>query len=71
VIGSDSALEFTSDDHGGTITRKAQLGFLDDGPQKPIQIWSRLGRRPPVGTRTAISRCSSSRSMRTSRPFVC
>jgi hypothetical protein len=25
---------------------QAQLGFLDDGPQKPIQIWSRLSRRP-------------------------
>jgi hypothetical protein len=46
VIGSDSALEYASDDRGGTITRKAQLGFLDDGPQKPIQIWSRVGRRP-------------------------
>jgi hypothetical protein len=46
VIGSDAALEYVSDDHGGTVTRKAQVGFLDDGPQKPIQIWSRLGRRP-------------------------
>jgi hypothetical protein len=26
--------------------RKAALGFLDDGPQKPIQIWSPVGRRP-------------------------
>jgi hypothetical protein len=43
VIGSDSALEYTSDDHGGTITRKAQLGF--DRPEKPIQVWSRLGPR--------------------------
>jgi phosphoserine phosphatase len=46
VIGSTSALEYVSDDNGGTITRQAKLGFLDDGPQKPIQIWSRLGRRP-------------------------
>jgi hypothetical protein len=46
VIGSDSALEYTSSDHGGTVTRKAAVGFLDDGPQKPIQIWSRLGARP-------------------------
>jgi len=35
-----------SDDQGGTITREPRLGFLDDGPQKPIQIWKRLGRRP-------------------------
>jgi phosphoglycolate phosphatase-like HAD superfamily hydrolase len=46
VIGSSSVLEYTSDDNGGTITHKAELGFLDDGPQKPIQIWSRIGRRP-------------------------
>jgi hypothetical protein len=46
VIGSDSALEYTSEGHGGTVRRKAQVGFLDDGPQKPIQIWSRVGRRP-------------------------
>jgi len=46
VIGSESALEYAADDKGGTITHKAVLGFLDDGPQKPIQIWSRVGRRP-------------------------
>jgi len=48
VTGSATALKYTSDGHGGTITREAQLGFLDDGPQKPIQVWSRLGRRPLV-----------------------
>jgi hypothetical protein len=46
VIGSTSALQYTSNDTGGTLTRKAELGFLDDGPQKPIQIWTRVGRRP-------------------------
>jgi phosphoglycolate phosphatase-like HAD superfamily hydrolase len=46
VIGSSSVLEYTSDDEGGTITHKAELGFLDDGPEKPVQIWSRVGRRP-------------------------
>jgi phosphoglycolate phosphatase-like HAD superfamily hydrolase len=46
VIGSTSALEYAGDDKGGTITHKAEMGFLDDGPQKPIQIWSRVGRRP-------------------------
>jgi phosphoglycolate phosphatase-like HAD superfamily hydrolase len=46
VTGSSTVLEYTSDDKGGTLTRKAHLGFLDDGPQKPIQIWSRVGRRP-------------------------
>ena len=46
VIGSATALEYTSDDSGGTITRKAEADYLDDGPQKPIRIWSRIGRRP-------------------------
>ena len=46
VIGSASALEYVSDDNGGTITRKAEADVLDDGPQKPIRIWSRIGRRP-------------------------
>ena len=46
VIGSATALEYTSDDHGGTITRKAEADYLDNGPQKPIRIWSRTGRRP-------------------------
>jgi hypothetical protein len=46
VIGSTTALEYTSDEGGGMITRGPKLGFLDDGPQKPIHIWSRLGRRP-------------------------
>jgi phosphoglycolate phosphatase-like HAD superfamily hydrolase len=46
VIGSASALEYTGDDGGGTITHKAEADYLDDGPQKPIRIWSRVGRRP-------------------------
>jgi phosphoserine phosphatase len=46
VIGSSAALAYTSDEHGGTITHKAELDYLDDGPQKPIRIWSRTGRRP-------------------------
>jgi phosphoserine phosphatase len=46
VIGSASALEYTGDDHGGTIRHKAEADYLDDGPQKPVRIWSRTGRRP-------------------------
>jgi phosphoserine phosphatase len=46
VIGSASTFEYTSDDRGGTITHKAEADYLDDGPQKPIRIWSRTGRRP-------------------------
>jgi phosphoserine phosphatase len=46
VIGSSSALAYTSDERGGTITHKAEFDYLDDGPEKPIRIWSRTGRRP-------------------------
>jgi phosphoglycolate phosphatase-like HAD superfamily hydrolase len=46
VIGSASTFEYTSNDRGGTITHKAEADYLDDGPQKPIRIWSRIGRRP-------------------------
>ena len=46
VIGSAAALEYTSDERGGTITHKPEADYLDDGPQKPIRIWSRTGRRP-------------------------
>ena len=46
VIGSTAALAYTSDDRGGTITHKPEADYLDDGPQKPIRIWSRTGRRP-------------------------
>jgi hypothetical protein len=46
VIGSSAALGYTSDEHGGTITHKAELDYLDDGPEKPVRIWSRTGRRP-------------------------
>jgi phosphoserine phosphatase len=48
VIGSSSTLDYTSDERGGTITHKAEADYLDDGPQKPIRIWSRTGRRPMV-----------------------
>ena len=46
VIGSAPGFEYTSDERGGTITHKAEADYLDDGPQKPIRIWSRTGRRP-------------------------
>jgi phosphoglycolate phosphatase-like HAD superfamily hydrolase len=46
VIGSSTTLAYTSDERGGTITHKPEADYLDDGPQKPIRIWSRTGRRP-------------------------
>ena len=46
VIGSATTLEYVSDESGGTIVRKPEADYLDDGPQKPVRIWSRVGRRP-------------------------
>jgi phosphoserine phosphatase len=46
VIGSSAALAYTPDDTGGTITRRAAADYLDDGPEKPVHIWARTGRRP-------------------------
>jgi hypothetical protein len=46
VIGSASTLEYAGDNRGGTITHKPEADYLDDGPQKPVRIWSRTGRRP-------------------------
>jgi hypothetical protein len=48
VIGSATTFEYTSNDHGGTLTHGAGVDYLDDGPQKPIRIWSRTGRRPSL-----------------------
>src|SRR3954454_1042192 len=46
VIGSATALAYTSDERGGTITHTPAPDYLDDGPEKPVRIWSRIGRRP-------------------------
>jgi phosphoserine phosphatase len=46
VIGSSSTFAYTSDEHGGTITHRPEADYLDDGPEKPVRIWNRTGRRP-------------------------
>jgi phosphoserine phosphatase len=46
VIGSATGLAYTSDERGGTITNTPAPDYLDDGPEKPIRIWSGTGRRP-------------------------
>jgi hypothetical protein len=46
VIGSTAELAYVSDGRGGTIIHKAEPDYLDDGPEKPVRIWSRVGRRP-------------------------
>jgi len=46
VIGSSAALVYTPDENGGNITRRGAPDYLDDGPEKPVHIWTRTGRRP-------------------------
>jgi phosphoserine phosphatase len=46
VIGSTAAMAYAEDDNGGTIIRKGEADYIDDGPEKPVRIWSRTGRRP-------------------------
>ena len=44
VIGSSNALRY--DEEGGSIVYLAEPDVFDDGPVKPVRIWSRTGRRP-------------------------
>ena len=42
VVGSSVGLIFRD----GALFTTAQPEFLDDGPMKPVRLWSRIGRRP-------------------------
>ncbi len=44
VIGS--ALGLTYDEKDASVRYSSALAFFDDGPEKPVRIWSRIGRRP-------------------------
>jgi phosphoglycolate phosphatase-like HAD superfamily hydrolase len=44
VIGSSVTLEYRD----GRIVHTAALDVFDDGPAKPVRIWSRTGRRPLI-----------------------
>jgi phosphoserine phosphatase len=46
VIGSSNALTYQEDEHGGAVVYLDQPDVFDDGPIKPVRIWSRIGRRP-------------------------
>jgi phosphoglycolate phosphatase-like HAD superfamily hydrolase len=48
VIGTTNALRYEPDEHGGSVVYEAQPDYFDDGPVKPVRIWSRIGRRPVV-----------------------
>lgn len=42
VVGSSVGLRF----EGADVYTTAEPEFLDDGPLKPVRLWSRIGRRP-------------------------
>ena len=46
VIGSSNALRYEPGEHGGSIVYLSEPDVFDDGPVKPVRIWSRVGRRP-------------------------
>ena len=46
VIGSSVALACRDDGDVGNVIHLAELVILDDGPAKPVRIWSRIRRRP-------------------------
>ena len=46
MIGSSNALRYRDDEQGGSVVYEAKPDVFDDGPAKPVRIWSRIGRRP-------------------------
>ena len=46
IIGSALGLSYQADDERSVLLYKAAMDFFDDGPEKPVRIWSRIGRRP-------------------------
>ena len=48
VIGSALGLDFDADHDDTALLYKSKIEFFDDGPEKPVRIWSRIGRRPLV-----------------------
>lgn len=48
VIGSSFTLEYREAEDGTAVLYKPEMEFFDDGPEKPVRIWSRIGRRPLV-----------------------
>ncbi|MCD2198101.1 haloacid dehalogenase-like hydrolase [Actinomycetospora endophytica] len=44
VIGSALGLEYRDT----RLLYRPEMDFFDDGPEKPVRIWSRIGRRPVI-----------------------
>lgn len=48
VIGSAFGLDLQLGEEDSDLLYKSKIEFFDDGPEKPVRIWSRTGRRPLV-----------------------
>jgi phosphoserine phosphatase len=46
IIGSALGITYSSAGGQSLLLYKGAMDFFDDGPEKPIRIWSRIGRRP-------------------------
>ena len=46
IIGSALGITYSSEGGQSVLLYKGAMDFFDDGPEKPIRIWSRIGRRP-------------------------
>jgi phosphoglycolate phosphatase-like HAD superfamily hydrolase len=46
VVGTAQDLKFEGTDGHGDLLIQPALDVFDDGPEKPVRIWSRIGRRP-------------------------
>ena len=46
VVGSSQGLKFDGAEGHGNLLIQPALDVFDDGPEKPVRIWNRIGRRP-------------------------
>jgi haloacid dehalogenase-like hydrolase len=46
IIGSALGISYSVEGGQSSLVYKGAMDFFDDGPEKPIRIWSRIGRRP-------------------------
>ncbi len=46
VVGSAQGLKFEGAQGHGDLLIQPALDIFDDGPEKPVRIWNRIGRRP-------------------------
>jgi len=73
IIGSALGLTYSSEGGQSLLLHKGAMDFFDDGPEKPIRIWSRIGRRPILafGNPMATCRCWRSLGRQPRQDFGC